>query len=216
MHKKKILVVDDSEIYREMVRYLLEAKGYEVVVLGSPFGFGSAISQERPNLALIDASMPALTGDQLVRIARQNNLCDCPIVLHSDRPPLELATMVRACGASGFISKTSDADKLALEVEGFLNAASISAPPPSSRWPESQRWSGPPPPMDSAPRSLRELGEALPRSVREASESAPRSVRAPPSHPVMESAPRSVRSSSLSPAMESAPSPKPWTRRSDR
>jgi len=189
MRKKKILVVDDSEIYREMARYMLEARGYEVVVLASPFGFGAAISQERPDLALIDASMPALQGDQLVRIARQNNLCDFPIVLHSDRPPLELTTMVRQCGASGFIQKTPDADKLAHDVENFLNPA----PPPSTRWPESQRWSSPPPAMENAPRSLRELADSLPR-MRDAMDSSPRSVRDPSEMP-----PRSVRDASEMP-----------------
>src|SRR6185436_17350338 len=78
MQKKKILLVDDSEIYRDMARYMLESRGYEVVTLSSPFAFGAAITREQPDLALVDAFMPALQGDQLIRLARQNNLWDCP------------------------------------------------------------------------------------------------------------------------------------------
>lgn len=120
MRKKKILLVDDSEIYRDTARYMLESRGYEVVTLSSPFAFGAALTRERPDLALVDAFMPALQGDQLVRLARQNNLWDCPIVLHSDRSSRELLEMVETSGATGFLAKTGDADKLALAIEGFL------------------------------------------------------------------------------------------------
>jgi CheY-like chemotaxis protein len=123
MGKKKILLVDDSETYRNLARHMLESRGYEVVALRSPFAFGAALTRERPDLALVDAFMPALQGDQLVRLARQNNFWDCPIVLHSDRSTRELSQMVEASGATGFILKTRDADKLASAIEGFLKAA---------------------------------------------------------------------------------------------
>jgi CheY-like chemotaxis protein len=137
MSKKKILLVDDSDSYQQMARSLLEARGYEVVTLSSPFGFGAALTRERPDLALVDALMPALQGDQLIRMARQNNLWDCPIVLHSDRSLRELQQMVEASGATGFIPKMTDPDKIVLAIEDFLKAAaqaiesakkSISAP----------------------------------------------------------------------------------------
>src|SRR5262245_51352766 len=127
MQKKKILLVDDSEIYRDMARYMLESRGYEVVTLSSPFAFGAAITREQPDLALVDAYMPALQGDQLIRLARQNNLWDCPIVLHSDRSGRELQQMVETCGASGFLAKTNDPDKLAQAIEGFLRDAKAPA-----------------------------------------------------------------------------------------
>jgi CheY-like chemotaxis protein len=172
MRKKKILLVDDSEIYRDTARYMLEARGYEVVTLSSPFAFGAALTRERPDLALVDAFMPALQGDQLVRLARQNNLWDCPIVLHSDRSSRELLEMIETSGATGFLAKTNDADKLALAIEGFLKdekpkeaprkpsipAISSAAliEPPSRRFgvavPESRRpppESFRPPPLDS-------------------------------------------------------------------
>ena len=76
MSKKKILLVDDSETYRNIARRMLESRGYEVVALRSPFAFGAALTRERPDLALVDAFMPALQGDQLVRLARQNNFWD--------------------------------------------------------------------------------------------------------------------------------------------
>lgn len=144
--KRTILVVDDSEICRETVRYVLQARGYEVVTLDSPFSFGSAITQSKPDLVLVDANMPALQGDKLVAVALQNGLCSCPIVFHSDRPAEELQMLVRSSGATGYIRKTSDPDELVLAVEDYL--ASASSRPQSIRTPVrepspvSQRFSG--------------------------------------------------------------------------
>jgi len=129
--KRTILVVDDSEICRETVRYVLQARGYEVVTVDSPFSFGSALSRTSPDLVLVDANMPALQGDKLVAVALQNGLCSCPIVFHSDRPAEELQMLVRTSGAAGYIKKTSDPSELVLAVEDYL--ASASSKPPSDR-----------------------------------------------------------------------------------
>lgn len=129
--KRTILVVDDSEICRETVRYVLQARGFEVVTVDSPFSFGAALSQSKPDLVLVDANMPALQGDKLVAVALQNGLCSCPIVFHSDRPVEELQMLVRSSGAAGFIRKTSDGGELVLAVEDYLSAAAPK--PPSDR-----------------------------------------------------------------------------------
>jgi two-component system OmpR family response regulator len=126
--KRTVLVVDDSEICRETVRYVLQARGYEVVTVDSPFSFGSALSKTSPDLVLVDANMPALQGDKLVAVALQNGLCSCPIVFHSDRPAEELQALVRTSGAAGYIRKTSDPNELVLAVEDYLASASSRRP----------------------------------------------------------------------------------------
>jgi len=135
MRKRKILLVDDSEISREMVRYILETRGFEVVALDTPFGFSTALNKERPDLALIDVDMPALSGDQLVRLSRLSGRAPCPLVLFSERQPEELRELVRASGADGYIAKTGDGEQLVTHVEYFLRLGSPSrdAEPPSSR-----------------------------------------------------------------------------------
>jgi twitching motility two-component system response regulator PilG len=120
---RKILIVDDSEICREIVRFVLEARGHRVIALDSPFGLSMRLNQERPDLVLVDVSMPALEGPKLVEIALSYKLHRCPIVLYSDRGIDELRELVRTSGAVGFIQKTADADHLAREVESFLTGA---------------------------------------------------------------------------------------------
>ena len=123
--KRLVLVVDDSEICRETVRYVLQSRGYDVITLDSPFSFGSALSRSQPDLVLVDANMPALQGDKLVAVAIQNGLCSCPIVFHSDRPPEELQMLVKSSGATGYIQKTSNAEDFVMAVEDYLAGSRV-------------------------------------------------------------------------------------------
>jgi DNA-binding response OmpR family regulator len=118
--KRTILIVDDSEISREMVRYTLTTRGYEVITVDSPFSFGGALSRAQADLVLVDAHMPALSGDKLVEVAIQNRLCTCPIVFYSERPAEELSALVRSSGASGYIQKSNDPEDLVMAVEDYL------------------------------------------------------------------------------------------------
>lgn len=116
----KILVVDDSDLCRDLTRMMLEDHGYEVVTLESGLGLSRALGREKPDLVLLDVSMPAVSGTQIVEVTRQHKLHRCPIVLFSDRPPAELSRLATSCGAAGFIAKTSNAQTLARSVERFL------------------------------------------------------------------------------------------------
>lgn len=128
--RAKLLIVDDSAIIREFVQTILEDE-YEVIGLDSPTGFSRILVQERPDVVLMDVSMPALSGDKLVEIALRSGLHRCPIVLYSDRSDAELARLVEECGASGYIRKSQDPTSLSLKLRRFLPIRST-IPPASS------------------------------------------------------------------------------------
>jgi CheY-like chemotaxis protein len=127
--RRKVLVVDDSEIVREMVSIELEERGYTVVAMASPIGFTAALKREQPDLVLMDVSMPALQGDKLVDLANRSGGPGCPIVLHSDRPEAELRELVKGCGAHGYIRKTGDGAQLAQAVNQILRDVIRQRPP---------------------------------------------------------------------------------------
>ena len=118
--RQKILLVDDSDLVRDLTRDMLEEYGYEVVTLDSGLGLTRALAKEKPHLVLIDVSMPAVSGNQLVEVARQYKKHNCPLVLFSDRPAKELSQLAAQCGAAGFIAKTDNALALAQSVGRFL------------------------------------------------------------------------------------------------
>lgn len=128
----RILLLDDSPLVLNATREALEPAGHAVTCVSEPPAFFTALDREKPELALVDVSMPTLEGDAVVWIARAHQLHGCRIVLYSAKTEAELVALVRSSGADGFICKSGDDEKLREQVARFLNstpkAGSNSAP----------------------------------------------------------------------------------------
>lgn len=116
----RILLLDDSLLVLNATREALEPSGHQLTCVSEPAEFFKALSTEKPDLALVDVSMPTLEGDAVVWIARAHQLHGCRIVLYSAKSDAELSALVRSSGADGYICKTGDDAKLRQEVESGL------------------------------------------------------------------------------------------------
>lgn len=68
----RILLVEDSEDARRMLKDLLRLEGHEVLEASDgPSGL-TAVLEQQPNLALVDIGLPGLDGYELARRARQD------------------------------------------------------------------------------------------------------------------------------------------------
>ena len=115
-----ILLLDDSPLVLDATREVLEGAGHTVFAVSEPARFFSLLTAERPELALVDVSMPTLEGDAVVWIARAHQLHACQIVLYSAKAADELEKLVSSSGADGFICKTMDNDELLRNVARYL------------------------------------------------------------------------------------------------
>ena len=121
-HKGKIVVIDDSPIVLEWVRRCLSAAGYEVLTQDQPLGSGALILREQPDLVLLDLSMPALSGEDLLHtIRRRESLRKTPVLLFSSRDDEELRRIQNQTGADGFIRKMADARAFVAEVDAWMD-----------------------------------------------------------------------------------------------
>ena len=72
----KILVAEDSNLYRTMLKRLLEEWGYEVVLAANGYeGQRILDSNDSPRLAILDCLMPGMSGLELcehIRARKQN------------------------------------------------------------------------------------------------------------------------------------------------
>jgi len=69
--KTKILIVEDDAESREMLKVLLEARGYTLLCAGDGGeGFHLAVKQQ-PDLIITDLAMPEVDGFDLIRLLRQ-------------------------------------------------------------------------------------------------------------------------------------------------
>jgi len=105
--KKKVLVVDDSELVLAVTRENLEKAGFEVFgALDADEADKYIFSQDRPDLIVMDVMLPLLDGDIKAKKLKENKLTrDIPILLLSSKPEEELRRMVSESGTDGFIRK---------------------------------------------------------------------------------------------------------------
>ena len=88
----KVLVVDDDQYMRKVVRTMLNAIGVKTVYEASDGASGlDAIRQHDPDLVIVDWEMPMIDGAQFVRMVRSPGefpMPDVPIIMlsgHGDR-----------------------------------------------------------------------------------------------------------------------------------
>jgi DNA-binding response OmpR family regulator len=75
-----IVVVEDDEVVRSLVRMALEEEGYEVLTAENGQSALALVSQRTPILILLDLWMPVLDGWEFVRAYRARTDGTAPIV----------------------------------------------------------------------------------------------------------------------------------------
>lgn len=106
--KKRVLVVDDSEMVATLLQSELSARGFEVHVADSAEKATRIIlkKQTRPDLVLLDVRMPNVNGEQLCRFIKGNTLFSgIKVLLCSGESPDELRRICREAGADGYVTK---------------------------------------------------------------------------------------------------------------
>ncbi len=125
-----ILIVDDHQLFREGLRFILEGLGNGVTVVeAESFGRAREISrkQKKFDLVIADLLLPGEDGFEGLKELR-NNLPDAALVVVSMLE--ERNDIIRAleCGASGFIPKSSSS-KVMLSALRLVFAGGIYLPP---------------------------------------------------------------------------------------
>jgi CheY-like chemotaxis protein len=108
-----ILVVEDFEDNRFMMRRLLEMSGYRVVeAVNGEQAVETAVSA-RPDLILMDLSLPKLDGLAATRrIRKHDGLAQVPIVAVSAHDTTDFHADALAAGCNEYVTKPIDFDQL--------------------------------------------------------------------------------------------------------
>jgi two-component system cell cycle response regulator DivK len=108
-----VLVVEDFEDNRFMMRRLLEMSGYRVVEAVNGEQAVEAAIGERPDLILMDLSLPKLDGLAATRRIRQHDgLARTPIVAVSAHDTTDFHADALAAGCNEYVTKPIDFDEL--------------------------------------------------------------------------------------------------------
>ncbi len=118
---RKILVVDDNEDNRELVVKVLKSRGYVMVEAVDGEDALQKAQDERPNLILMDISLPKIDGYEVTRRLKiQEEYRDIPVVAltaHVMKGDKEKAI---EAGCVGYIPKPIDVHELPEQVKHYL------------------------------------------------------------------------------------------------
>jgi signal transduction histidine kinase/CheY-like chemotaxis protein len=126
--RQTIMVVDDNEIQRELIRELLAPFGFDVVVASSGREFLQLAAQRRPNLVLLDIAMPEMDGWQVAQLIRRTMRERIAIVMLSANPidPNHMLEAERLYDDS--LMKPIDLRQLLKKIHALLNIEWIYEP----------------------------------------------------------------------------------------
>jgi two-component system, OmpR family, phosphate regulon response regulator PhoB len=116
-----VLLVDDDERMRELVRHQLEREGYDVQEAASADEGLASIESRRPELVLLDVMMPHVDGwEMLRRIQEQHGAGAIPVLMFSGQVDAAARRQAASSGASGFVGKGFDLDELVEQAKAIL------------------------------------------------------------------------------------------------
>jgi CheY-like chemotaxis protein len=119
----RILVCDDQEAVRRLIRIALEGDGHSVLEAGDgPEAIESA-TRETPDLIIVDLVLPGQSGlDVLDELRRKPALTDVPMLLLTGSRVIGDAETAAWFGASAYLTKPVEMPELQRTVQDLLVA----------------------------------------------------------------------------------------------
>ena len=120
-NQQKILLVEDTEDNRFMMRRLLEMDGYAVVEARNGQEAVTIARAEKPQLILMDLSLPVIDGLAATRLLRQiREFEETPIIAVSAHDTADFKAEALAAGCNSYITKPIDFGELEELIERLL------------------------------------------------------------------------------------------------
>ena len=130
MSRKRILIVDDSQLILKALSMKLKGAGYDVLTATDGASAVSTARRERPNLILLDISFPpdvahgggvAWDGFLILAWVRRMEECkDIPVIVITGGDPVKLKDKSLAAGALAFFHKPINNEELLATIKQII------------------------------------------------------------------------------------------------
>ncbi len=125
---KKILIVDDEQGIRVLIRGILEDEGYTVMDAGHANDALNLIENDTPDLAILDIWLEDSAIDGIEILKRTKALHpNLPVLMMSGHGTIETAVSTIKLGAYDFIEKPFKTGRLLVMIQRALEAAALQA-----------------------------------------------------------------------------------------
>ena len=126
MGSSTILVVDDEQKIRDLVRSYLELEGYSVLVADTGARALESASRSHPDLVVLDLGLPDLPGEEVARTLRTAS--NVPIIMLTAKAGEDDRVAGLRLGADDYLAKPFSPRELVARVEAVLRRANGSRP----------------------------------------------------------------------------------------
>jgi len=121
-----ILIAEDNDDLRGMLKELLEATGYSVLEAAQGDEAAKLAVSERPDLVLMDLGLPDTDGlSAVAQIREQISIAEMPILIVSAYDRLEYRTEAISAGCSGYMTKPVDPPSLLETIKLLLSHGAL-------------------------------------------------------------------------------------------
>lgn len=118
----RIIYAEDEAMMGELVQTVLMAEGHAVGVVKDGAEVLPVITRRRPDLLILDVSMPGVTGSQVLRdVRRDPELYNLPVLMLTARTSQGDEDIARVAGASDYLRKPFAPEMLASRVQALLD-----------------------------------------------------------------------------------------------
>lgn len=126
--KMKILIAEDNPVNRELLRELLEMRGYEVFEACNGQEALNLIDPVQPDLLVLDIGMPVLDGFGAIQKIRANpELNQLPVLAATAYAMRGDSERVLKAGFDGYVSKPIDPVALRKEIDRLIGRGKVSS-----------------------------------------------------------------------------------------
>ncbi len=121
MNKKRILIVDDEDDLRNMLKFRLEAMNYDVSeAVDGQEGLDKARSS-KPDLIILDLMLPKIDGFKVCRMLKfDEKHKNIPIIMFTARAQEKDKQIGKEMGADAYITKPFEPDVLLGKMKELL------------------------------------------------------------------------------------------------
>ncbi|MBF2057445.1 MAG: response regulator [Cyanobacterium sp. T60_A2020_053] len=120
----KIVCIDDSEVMLNTIKEYLASEQYEISTVPNPMQSLPTLFASKPNLILLDLSMPNINGNRLCKILRGSpTFKNVPIVIVSGNTNLLSMEKIKEFGANNYLAKPFTKEQLLEMVTQYLTVA---------------------------------------------------------------------------------------------
>lgn len=123
--QRRILVVDDEDMVRNLLQRILEEAGYDIITAANGQEALDKVSQFNISLMLLDIKMPGLDGFQVLeRIRKTSNI---PVIMLTAIRDVHTVRDSLGLGADDYIGKPFKKGELLARVQAKLRRAETSS-----------------------------------------------------------------------------------------